>query len=114
MRLSIRTLEAFSQFNFARSRRREEAETLDPGRASASLPRRLRPVLLTFLVMVVVSASAQKEFENLVLVKGGPFKNTRSTNYFGKTISSFYIGKYEVTQKEWTEVMRTNPSQFKG
>jgi formylglycine-generating enzyme required for sulfatase activity len=30
------------------------------------------------------------------------------------TISGFYMGKYEVTQKEWTEVMGTNPSNFKG
>src|SRR5262249_21780978 len=25
-----------------------------------------------------------------------------------------YIGKYEVTQKEWVEVMGSNPSKFKG
>jgi formylglycine-generating enzyme required for sulfatase activity len=31
------------------------------------------------------------------------------------TISrSFYISKYEVTQREWREVMGTNPSYFKG
>jgi formylglycine-generating enzyme required for sulfatase activity len=31
------------------------------------------------------------------------------------TISkSFYISKYEVTQKEWMEVMGSNPSNFKG
>ena len=30
------------------------------------------------------------------------------------TISSFYMGKYEVTQKEYQEVMGTNPSRFKG
>jgi len=49
------------------------------------------------------------------LVKGGTFKNTKS-NYYGKgvTISDFYIGKYAVTQKEWVEVMGSNPSKFKG
>ncbi len=53
--------------------------------------------------------------DNLVLVKGGTFKNTKS-NYYGRgiTISSFYIGKYDVTQKEWVEVMKSNPSKFKG
>jgi formylglycine-generating enzyme required for sulfatase activity len=30
------------------------------------------------------------------------------------TVSSFYIGKYEITQKEWREVMGTNASNFKG
>ncbi len=29
-------------------------------------------------------------------------------------ISSFYIGKYEVTQKEWREMMGSSPSYFKG
>ena len=53
--------------------------------------------------------------DNFVLVTGGTFRNTQS-NYYEKgiTISSFYIGKYEVTQKEWTEVMGSNPSKFKG
>ncbi|MDR1787166.1 MAG: formylglycine-generating enzyme family protein [Treponema sp.] len=30
------------------------------------------------------------------------------------TLSSFYMGKYEVTQKEWQALMGTNPSSFKG
>jgi formylglycine-generating enzyme required for sulfatase activity len=30
------------------------------------------------------------------------------------TVSSFYMGKYEVTQKEWVEIMGSNPSRFKG
>jgi sulfatase modifying factor 1 len=51
----------------------------------------------------------------MVLVEGGTFKNTKAGLY-GKevAISDFYIGKYEVTQKEWVEVMGSNPSQFKG
>jgi formylglycine-generating enzyme required for sulfatase activity len=54
--------------------------------------------------------------DNLVFVKGGTFKNVNSTNYYGKSVflSSFYIGKYEVTQKEWMEIMESNPSQFQG
>jgi sulfatase modifying factor 1 len=62
------------------------------------------------------SASAQKDVGNLVFVKGGAFKNPKCTNYYGKnvTVADFYIGKFEVTQKEWTEIMGNNPSQFKG
>jgi sulfatase modifying factor 1 len=30
------------------------------------------------------------------------------------TVSSFYIGKYEVTQREYQSVMGNNPSRFKG
>jgi formylglycine-generating enzyme required for sulfatase activity len=30
------------------------------------------------------------------------------------TLSAFYIGKYEVTQAQWTSVMGSNPSYFKG
>lgn len=52
---------------------------------------------------------------NLVLIRGGAFKNIKS-NYYGRgvTVSDFYIGKYDVTQKEWVEVMGTNPSRFRG
>ena len=66
-------------------------------------------------VMNVAGAAAAKVSDDLVLVKGGEFKNTKS-NYYGKgvTISDFYIGKYDITQKEWTDVMGDNPSRFKG
>jgi formylglycine-generating enzyme required for sulfatase activity len=30
------------------------------------------------------------------------------------TVSSFFMGKYEVTQKEYQEIMGNNPSHFKG
>lgn len=75
-------------------------------------------IFLLIVIMFVVSAGSQEKPEkndNLVFVKGGTFRNTKS-NFYGKsvTISNFYIGKYEVTQKEWIEVMGSNPSEFKG
>jgi formylglycine-generating enzyme required for sulfatase activity len=56
---------------------------------------------------------------NMVYVEGGTF-NMGSNDYDDEkpvhkvSVSSFYIGKYEVTQKEWREVMGSSPSYFKG
>jgi formylglycine-generating enzyme required for sulfatase activity len=63
-----------------------------------------------------LNSDTHKKFDNFILVKGGTFIDTNSTNYYGKgvIVSSFYIGKYEVTQKEWMEVMGSNPSKFQG
>jgi len=82
-----------------------------------------KPFVLTAIVVVAgltaamdaAGASSREVSETLALVKGGAFKNTKS-NYYGKgvTVSDFYIGKYDVTQKEWLEVMGSNPSKFKG
>lgn len=79
--------------------------------------RKLPFILLIALMLVAPACSPEKRDKNntLVFVEGGTFKNTKS-NYYGKSISisDFYIGKYEVTQKEWVEVMGSNPSQFVG
>lgn len=58
---------------------------------------------------------SRKESTEFILIKGGTFVNTNST-FYGKNIvmPDFYIGRYEVTQKEWMEIMGNNPSQFKG
>jgi len=59
-----------------------------------------------------------------VLINGGTFtmgspKNEQERNdnegpQHQVTVSSFNMGKYEVTQKEYQEVMGANPSYFKG
>lgn len=63
----------------------------------------------------VAGSSAKTTSDPMVLVKGGDFKDTQS-NYYGKgvTVADFYIGKYDVTEKEWVEVMGSNPSKFSG
>ena len=67
--------------------------------------------------------NAAKEAANhqMVLVKGGEFMmgDDKSDFAFEKPahkviVSDFYIGKYEVTQKEWFDIMGTNPSSFNG
>jgi formylglycine-generating enzyme required for sulfatase activity len=57
---------------------------------------------------------------NMVKVEGGSFmmgSNAGGSNVkpvHQVTVSSFHIGKYEVTQKEWQKVMGNNPSNWKG
>lgn len=76
-------------------------------------------IFLLTAIVVVFSSCKQKAPDNipnnLVFVKGGTAVNKKS-NLYGKdlTIPDFYIGRYEVTQKEWIKVMESNPSQFKG
>jgi sulfatase modifying factor 1 len=72
-------------------------------------------LLLLPLIVFLSSGCTHKAPEKFVFVEGGTFINTKS-NLFGKNakIPDFYIGKYEVTQKEWTDVMGYNPSKFKG
>ena len=59
---------------------------------------------------------------NMVYVEGGSFTmgsdDSDADSYekpaHRETVGSFSIGKYEVTQREWKEVMGNNPSHFKG
>src|SRR4051794_24983572 len=71
--------------------------------------------LVVLTVILIASSCSPEGAGNFVLIKGGTFINTRS-GYHGKgiTLADFYIGRYEVTQKEWMEVMGTNPSENKG
>lgn len=75
-------------------------------------------ILAYFLIpaiLLVANSCSKNDPGNFVLVKGGAFQN-KNSNLFGKNIiiKDFYIGKYELTQKEWVEVMGSNPSKFKG
>lgn len=80
----------------------------------------MRKLLIFLLIapMVVISACSQDKPEkrdNLVFVEGGTFQNNKYNNS-GKSValSNFYINKYEVVQKEWVEVMGSNPLVFIG
>jgi formylglycine-generating enzyme required for sulfatase activity len=61
--------------------------------------------------------------KGFVLVEGGTFMMGNSSNELEAilerpqhqvTVSSFYMGKYEVTQREWRQIMGNNPSSHKG
>ena len=67
----------------------------------------------------------QNLVNNMVYVEGGTFMmgatSEQGSDADGDekpahrvTLSSFYIGMYEVTQEEWLAVMDSNPSDFKG
>ncbi len=47
----------------------------------------------------------------MVFVEGGTFDMNKN---YRATLSSYYIGKYEVTQAQWEAVMGNNPSKFRG
>ena len=57
---------------------------------------------------------------NLVFVEGGTFQmgskdgESDEKPVHSVTVKSFSIAQYEVTQKEWVEIMGSNPSKFKG
>lgn len=68
-----------------------------------------------------VIANGKKSFEpEMVFVEGGTFQMGSSSGdddekpVHSVTLSSFNIGKYEVTQAQWKAVMGSNPSNFSG
>lgn len=63
----------------------------------------------------------QKLINNMIRVEGGTFTMGSVKNAWDDekpthvvTLSSFYIGKFEVTQEEWEAVMGSNPSYIIG
>jgi len=79
----------------------------------------------TATCVVTVNHSQSIAEPEMILVRGGIFtmgcnsglgvicyENEKPAHQV--TLSDFYIGKYEVTQAQWREVMGNNPSRFKG
>jgi formylglycine-generating enzyme required for sulfatase activity len=50
----------------------------------------------------------------MVFVKGGTFKRYHNYELRNVTLSDFYIGRFPVTQIQWSTIMGTNPSFFLG
>ncbi len=57
---------------------------------------------------------------NMIFVEGGSFQMGSADGSDNQKpvhevrVSSFWIGKYQITQKEWVEVMGSNPAKWKG
>lgn len=84
--------------------------------------RRLEGQTYVFKVQAKTRGGATFAGIEMVFIPGGTFQ---MGDTFGDgdedekpvhtvTVSDFYLGKYEVTQKQWQEIMGNNPSDFKG
>ncbi|MCL2765986.1 MAG: formylglycine-generating enzyme family protein [Treponema sp.] len=78
-------------------------------------------VLIFTLCFIVTGLAAQQN--NMVRINGGTFTMGSPANEAGRdndeiqrqvTLSSFQMSMYPVTQREYQEIMGTNPSHFKG
>jgi len=78
---------------------------------------------LFFFILFGVYAQQNTAPDGFVWIQGGTFtmgSPAKEPERFDNeiqhrvTVSSFFMGKYEVTQKEYQEIMGTNPSHFKG
>ncbi len=79
---------------------------------------------MLFFTALLVFLLSQRVFAEpeMVLVEGGCFQMgdiIGNGDYDEKPVhevcvGDFYIGMYEVTQREWMEVMGKNPSSFQG
>ena len=71
----------------------------------------------------ISEAADMKISEDFILIKGGSFQmgspeseawRSADETQHTVTVSDFYMSKYEVTQKEYQEIMGNNPSNFSG
>jgi formylglycine-generating enzyme required for sulfatase activity len=69
---------------------------------------------IDFIKQPVANETARVELNDMVRIEGGTFMMGEDNAQHQVTLSSFYMGRYEVTQKEWVAVMGSNPSSFKG
>lgn len=59
-------------------------------------------------------AAIEELLNSLIFVEGGTFNMGEGEDEHIVTLSSFYIGKFEITQNQWNAIMASNPSKHKG
>jgi len=78
---------------------------------------------LVFGLGLAFFSCAQRINQNMVYIEGGTFymgsppteaERDIDETMHQITVSSFYMGKYEVTQSEYQKIMKNNASSFKG
>jgi len=85
-----------------------------------------RVLFFNFIMLfIILSCFSQNKSNNMILIEGGTFIMGSPNNEAGRsnnespqhqvTVNSFYMSKYEVTQKEFQEIMGVStPPPFKG
>jgi formylglycine-generating enzyme required for sulfatase activity len=86
--------------------------------------KKVRKMFLFIFIIVTIFTLAAQIKEDMVFVTGGTFtmgsppsERMRGSNEGPQhevTVSDFYFGKYEVTQKEYQAVMGINPATHKS
>lgn len=87
--------------------------------------KKLSAFLITLLGMFTIAAAAtfSTPGSDFALIKGGTFSmgspesedwRSNDETQHSVTVASFYMAKFEVTQKEWREITGKNPSNFTG
>jgi formylglycine-generating enzyme required for sulfatase activity len=80
-------------------------------------------VLIIIIASFAVFNCGWQQNHDMVFIKGGTFTMGSPATEAGSdydelphqvTVSSFFLGKYEVTQDEYQRIMKNNPSNFKG
>ena len=79
-------------------------------------------VFVFVLIILNINSCTKKNNNSLVFIKGGSFEmgdtfgcNIRIEMPVHKvTVKDFWIGSTEISQSEWVEIMRINPSAVKG
>ena len=79
--------------------------------------------VLILLTSIFLFSCAEKQIPDMVLINGGTFVMGSPSDEYDRdfdelqhyvTVSSFYLGVYQVTQKEYQNIIRKNPSDFTG
>jgi formylglycine-generating enzyme required for sulfatase activity len=82
-----------------------------------------KKLVLAIIALALCAAAAGAQSPGMVRIEGGTFAMGSPASELGRydgelqhrvTVSSFYMGKYEVTQKEWWDIMGYSPSEFSG
>lgn len=78
-------------------------------------------ILLLSIILTSLSSCLADTYPEMVYIEGGEFVmgcdslgDADESPAHTVSVPSFYIGKYEVTQREWKQVMGKNPSKFRG